>query len=50
MNPRSVYNKIDEFHEFMNEEEVDILFMSESWERENLSLDQIIKLEKLLQM
>ena len=42
MNPRSVYDK--------NQEEVDILFMSESWERENLSLDQIIKLEKLLQM
>ena len=29
----------------MNEEEVDILFMSESWERENLTLDQITKLE-----
>ena len=45
MNPRSVYNKIDEFHEFMKEEEVDVLFMSESWERKNLTLDQIINLE-----
>ena len=24
MNPRSVYNKIDEFHEFVKEEQVDI--------------------------
>ena len=45
LNPRSVYNKVDEFHEFVKEEEVDLLFMSESWERENLTLDQIIKLE-----
>ena len=40
-----MYNKVDEFHEFVKEEEVDLLFMSESWERENLTLDQIIKLE-----
>ena len=36
---------MDEFHTFMEEEEVDILFMSESWERENLKLDQLIHLE-----
>ena len=45
LNPRSVYNKVDEFHTFVQEEEVDILFMSESWEREYLKLDQIIHLE-----
>ena len=45
LNPRSVYNKIDEFHTFVKEEEVDLLFMSESWERENLTLHDIIKLE-----
>ena len=45
MNPRSIYNKIDEFHEFVNQESVDILFLSESWERENLTLDEIINLE-----
>ena len=45
MNPRSVYNKIDEFHTFVNEEEIDLLLMSESWERDYLTLDQIIKLE-----
>ena len=45
MNPRSIYNKIEEFHEFVKEEEVDIIFISESWEREYLPLDQIIKLD-----
>ena len=45
MNPRSVYNKIDEFHEFVKEEQVDILFLSESWERENLTLNEIIHLD-----
>ena len=45
LNPRSVYNKIDEFHEFVKEESVDLLFMSESWEREHLKLEDIIHLE-----
>ena len=45
MNPRSVYNKQSEFHTFIKEESVDLLLMSESWERKNLTLDQIIHLE-----
>ena len=45
MNPRSVYNKINEFHTFVQEEQVDLLFMSESWEREDLTLSEIITLE-----
>ena len=45
LNPRSVYNKADEFHTFVEQEEVDVLFMSESWERDNLTLDKIIKLD-----
>ena len=45
INPRSVYTKTEEFHTFVREEEVDLLFMSESWEREHLTLDKIIKLE-----
>ena len=45
MNPRSVYNKVEEFHAFIEEEEVDLWLMSESWERDNLTLDQIIRLE-----
>ena len=45
LNPRSVYNKVEEFHTFVEQESVDLLFMSESWERDYLTLDQIIKLE-----
>ena len=45
MNSRSVYNKVNEFHEFVINKEVDILFMSESWEREEETLKDINKLE-----
>ena len=45
MNPRSVYNKVDEFHDFVLNEEVDIVFMSESWEREDKTLHELISLE-----
>ena len=45
LNPRSVYNKVGEFHTLVNELAVDLVFMSESWERENLHLDQIIDLD-----
>ena len=45
MNPRSVYNKLDEFHTFVEEEEIDCIFMSESWERDYLTLDKVIKLD-----
>ena len=45
LNPRSIYNKIDEFHTLVSELEVDLVCMSESWEREGLTLDQIITLE-----
>ena len=45
MNPKSCYNKINEFKAFVEDEEVDILFMSESWERESKTLQDIIKLD-----
>ena len=45
MNPRSVYNKQDEFHTFVKEESIDVVFLSESWERDYLPLDEIINLE-----
>ena len=45
LNPRSIYNKIDEFVTFVKEEEVDIICMSESWERENLTLDEVIEID-----
>ena len=45
LNPHSVYNKIDEFHTLVKEEEADVIFMTESWEREDKTLDEIINLE-----
>ena len=39
LNPRSIYNKINEFVTFVKEEEIDLVCMSESWERENLTLE-----------
>ena len=45
INPRSIYNKAEEFHTLVEEEDLDVVFISESWEREYLPLDQIIKLE-----
>ena len=45
LNPRSVYNKINEFQTLVSELEVDLVFMSESWERESMTLDELIDLE-----
>ena len=45
LNPRSIYNKADEFMTFVKEESVDLICMSESWEREELPLDQIIEID-----
>ena len=44
VNPRSIYNKVKEFHNFVIEEDIDCVFMSESWERPNQPLDNIIHL------
>jgi hypothetical protein len=45
LNPRSVYNKQNEFHTLVSELNVDLICMSESWEREDLTLDHIIDLD-----
>ena len=45
LNPRSVYNKRNEFHTLVSKLNVDLIYMSESWEHEDLTLDQIIDLE-----
>ena len=44
VNPRSIYNKAKEFHKFVTEEEIDCVFMSESWERPEKPLNDIINL------
>ena len=45
INPRSVYNKINEFPTLVKQEDIYVVFMSESWEREDCTLDQIVTLE-----
>ena len=52
LNPRSIYNKINEFVTFIEEEDIDLIFMSESHERayptksgKNQTLKEIINLE-----
>ena len=44
VNPRSICNKKEEFQAFVEEELVDCVFMSESWERPDMPLDQILDL------
>ena len=44
VNPRSVYNKLEDFHTLVEVEEIDCVFMSESWERPNQPLESIIQL------
>ena len=45
LNPRSIYNKAEEFSTFVKEEDVDVTCISESWEREDFSLHELIKLD-----
>ena len=45
INPCSVYNKKDEFETLVKEEDLDCIFMSESFEREEMTLDNLIKLD-----
>ena len=45
LNPRSIYNKADEFRTMIEQLEVDICFISESWDRESLPLEEVINME-----
>ena len=45
LNPRSIYNKVSEFCTMMEQLEVGICCMSESWDREDLGLEEIIKID-----
>ena len=46
INPRSVYGKEEELKTFIKEEEVDCTILSESWERVDLPLDNLLKLDE----
>ena len=45
INPRSVYNKKESFETFVEEHLIDIVFMSESFERLNKPLNELINIE-----
>ena len=45
LNPRSVYNKKEEFKTMMEQLDVDICFMSESWDREKNGLEKVIRMD-----
>ena len=45
LNPRSIYNKTDEFLELLEQYSPQVITISESWERENLSLQELLQLE-----
>ena len=45
LNPRSLYNKIQQFQSFVREREIDLITISESWEREDEPLSSLIDLE-----
>ena len=45
LNPRSIYNKVEEFITFVNEHNISCIFLSESWERPEFNLNQLINIE-----
>ena len=42
INPRSIYNKVDEFLTLVEQYESDLIFMSETWDRINKPLENLI--------
>ena len=45
LNPRSVYNKKKEFKTMMEQLEVDVCCMSESWDRKKKGLEKVIQMD-----
>ena len=45
LNPRSIYNKCDEFWTMMDQLSVDVCAISESWDRDTLPLEDLLKNE-----
>ena len=45
LNPQSIMNKVENFKTYMIENEIDVAFISESWERPNEPLSGVINLE-----
>ena len=46
LNPRSIYNRTEEFSNLISQYNVDVCGISESWERESQPLEEIIKIDQ----
>ena len=47
LNPRSLYNKLKNFKEYVSENEVDVVCVSESWEREDETIESVLNDDEL---
>ena len=45
LNPRSIYNKSEEFIALIVEKNIDCIFLSESWERPEFNLSQLLNID-----
>ena len=45
LNPRSIYNKAEEFKTMMDQLDCSLCFMSESWDRDSLGLETVIHMD-----
>ena len=45
LNPRSIYNRLEELSEIIEQYNISVAGISESWEREDQPLNQIIQIE-----
>ena len=45
INPRSIYNKSENFKTFIKENNIDLVTMSESWERPDDVLEKVINMK-----
>ena len=45
LNPRSIYNKTEDFKLLVDQYEADVICISESWEREDLTLKELLDLD-----
>ena len=45
LNPRSIYNKTDDFKLLLEQYQGDVICISESWEPDSFSLEQLLQLD-----
>ena len=45
VNPRSMYNKVEEFKTLIEQLDCQLCFISESWDRSGLSIESLIQIE-----